>query len=384
MGCLFAIALSACNSCGCSSQGEYSSESLGNGSSESASAHTHTFELWGKDENQHWKECSCGEKVDLENHAYTISQSNEDSHWTECVCGAKVGEENHTFGEWIVEDSVHYQLCPCGAKLNEGAHSFDEWKWLDETHWQECICGKKSEEDSHDYPDWRYEGEYHWQECVCGNVTQKNRHTLDEYNQCIVCEMYYGSTGLMYKRSKIGDYYVVESDPNVTLTGRIYVASVYEGETVKGIGMSAFTGQNVAEIILPKSIEIIEKMAFANCKELIEVEWKVGLQKISESAFRNCIKLKEIGLPSSVTTLENNAFYGCKGLEKIVFSDESDWIAVAPDTGETYDCPLEVTTGTAKYFTGELLYGEDQFNFALFNLIKGGNKTSKKAFQKIF
>lgn len=369
IGCLFVLVLSACNSCSCSSQGENTNEG-GNSLSDSAFVHTHTFESWGKDENGHWKECSCGEKSDLDSHAFTLFQFDETQHWKECVCGMKTEEEQHILGEWIIEQDSHHQACDCGAKLHEGAHSFDEWKCLDEVHWQECVCGEKFGESSHSYSEWSYEGEYHWQECICGNKTQWNRHTLDDFHQCIVCRMYYGSAGLIYKYSQIGDYYIVESDPNEVLLGKIYIASVYEGKTIKGIGMSAFMGQNITEIVLPKSIEVIEKMAFANCKELVNVEWKYGVQKISESTFRNCEKLEELILPSSVTVVENNAFYGCKSLEKIVFRNENDWKAVSPDGEKTYDCPSEVMTGTAKYFTGELLYGEIELNFSRFNLVK--------------
>ena len=63
-------------------------------------SHTHSYSsAWYSDDTQHWSECQCGEKANINNH--TISEQcsfNDDSHWYECTtCKYKSQEALHKF-----------------------------------------------------------------------------------------------------------------------------------------------------------------------------------------------------------------------------------------------------------------------------------------------
>lgn len=69
------------------------------------------------------------------------------------------------------------------------------------------------------------------------------------------------------------------------------------GIQVKGIEKNAFEKQNyIASISMPRSLTVIEKYAFSNCLNLLEVN------------------------APGVTTVGEYAFYGCKNLDKVDFS----------------------------------------------------------------
>ncbi|MDD3138413.1 MAG: leucine-rich repeat protein [Lachnospiraceae bacterium] len=82
---------------------------------------------------------------------------------------------------------------------------------------------------------------------------------------------------------------------------------------------------NLVEVVLPKSMKIIEDFAFAECKELsnlcgFEI---MEIDSIGVSAFENCISLKSIMIPSSVEIIEGAAFSNCVNLEKVEFEQGS-------------------------------------------------------------
>ena len=86
-----------------------------NGSkSENETPHTHSYpETWSNDNTEHWHECSCGDKMDIDihdgdpcticdyetthTHSYPATWSNDDTeHWHECSCGDKIDIDNHS------------------------------------------------------------------------------------------------------------------------------------------------------------------------------------------------------------------------------------------------------------------------------------------------
>jgi len=76
---------------------------------------------------------------------------------------------------------------------------------------------------------------------------------------------------------------------------------------------------NQKKAILSHSIQEIEMFAFADCKELEEIEFSANLATIWDSAFQNCTALKEIHLPSGVTVVGESAFEGCTCLKEMIF-----------------------------------------------------------------
>ncbi len=90
-----------------------------------ALSHTHSYGTeWTNDENQHWHECSCGDKSETADHIATDWTRYDDTHhYATCsVCGNEFKKE-HTFGEWenVVEATYdkagsEKRTCACGKE----------------------------------------------------------------------------------------------------------------------------------------------------------------------------------------------------------------------------------------------------------------------------
>ena len=70
----------------------------------------------------------------------------------------------------------------------------------------------------------------------------------------------------------------------------------------------------------PSVIEV-EDEAFSYCKQLREVVFNDGLQKIGHSAFDHCTSLSSITLPSTVTEISAYAIRHCNNLREVILND---------------------------------------------------------------
>jgi len=161
------------------------------------------------DGTNHWKLCSCGEKVEITIHtpgaeadcendqicticehvlveAYGHSASSNkwysdgNNHWKLCSCDEKVELDSHTPG--AEADCENDQICTvCEHVLVEAyGHSAKDNKWHtdDNNHWHECTCGEHLDEDTHDFewvvtsePDVGVPGEEALKCTVCGHIS---------------------------------------------------------------------------------------------------------------------------------------------------------------------------------------------------------------------
>ena len=179
--------------------------------------HTHSYgSEWKNDADNHWHECSCGDKKDTAAHTagewiidtpatatadgtkhkectvcgYTMAtetipatgggehthsygsewKNDADNHWHECSCGDKKDTAAHTASEWIIDTpatattsgSKHKECTVCGYTMatetipatggGEHTHSYgSEWKYNADNHWHECSCGDKADKAAHDF-----------------------------------------------------------------------------------------------------------------------------------------------------------------------------------------------------------------------------------------
>ena len=179
--------------------------------------HTHSYgSEWKNDADNHWHECSCGDKKDTAAHTagewiidtpatatadgtkhkectvcgYTMAtetipatgggehthsygsewKNDADNHWHECSCGDKKDTAAHTASEWIIDTpatattsgSKHKECTVCGYTMTtetipatgggEHTHSYgSEWKYNADNHWHECSCGDKADKAAHDF-----------------------------------------------------------------------------------------------------------------------------------------------------------------------------------------------------------------------------------------
>ena len=85
---------------------------------------------------------------------------------------------------------------------------------------------------------------------------------------------------------------------------------------VKSILDNAFYGKNsLTGIVIPVNVETIGEMAFAECYNLLSVNFATGseLTTIGANAFINCVSLTNYSIPNSVQTIGEKAFFRCPG-----------------------------------------------------------------------
>ena len=151
------------------------------------------------------KECTvCGYTMTIETipatgggehtHSYGSEWKNDaDNHWHECSCGDKKDTAAHTAGEWIIDTPAtattsgtkHKKCTVCGYTMTietipatgggEHTHSYgSEWKNDATNHWHECSCGDKADKAAHDFK-WVVDKE--------ATATQKG----SKHEECRVC-----------------------------------------------------------------------------------------------------------------------------------------------------------------------------------------------------
>ena len=88
------------------------------------------------------------------------------------------------------------------------------------------------------------------------------------------------------------------------------------------IGIGAFQEcSSLSSITLPSTVTEIGEYAFYRCSNLKFVEFNEGLQKIGRNAFCDCTSLSSITIPSTVTEVEYEAFRDCNNLREVTFND---------------------------------------------------------------
>lgn len=109
------------------------------------------------------------------------------------------------------------------------------------------------------------------------------------------------------------------------------------------IGERAFHGcPELREIILPDTLEVIERGAFANDINLAEIHLPDTVTEIGDCAFVNCA-LKEITLPKNLKVLGFNVFRGCRSLKRAVLPDSIKEIKLSQKLFENCDSLTEIS-----------------------------------------
>lgn len=82
----------------------------------------------------------------------------------------------------------------------------------------------------------------------------------------------------------------------------------------------AFLYCDIEKIIMPETIDSIGNGAFANCRNLSEINFPQSLRKIGETAFANC-DFSDISLPEKLEYIGSTAFTDCKKISSIKIPD---------------------------------------------------------------
>lgn len=80
---------------------------------------------------------------------------------------------------------------------------------------------------------------------------------------------------------------------------------------VKKIATKAYFNSDITEFKVEEGTEVIDTLAFANCKQLKEVTLPKTIREIEPFAFANCTSLEKINLPKNMTRIGIGAFYNC-------------------------------------------------------------------------
>ena len=87
-------------------------------------------------------------------------------------------------------------------------------------------------------------------------------------------------------------------------------------------GGSPFTGANkLKKVVFEDGISAVPSWAFEDCASVEEVIIPVGVKIIGSHSFIGCTGLKNITIPDSVTSIGAYAFRGCDGLKNITIPD---------------------------------------------------------------
>ena len=110
--------------------------------------------------------------------------------------------------------------------------------------------------------------------------------------------------GLVYKITSSTTVEVAPSDsedetiPGTDYTGVINIPRTvtYNGTTytVTGIGLNAFAGSSVTQVIIPNTVTYIEDFAFYSCWNLTSVSFGSGMRTIGDFAFNFCYDLRYV------------------------------------------------------------------------------------------
>ena len=127
-------------------------------------------------------------------HSYGSEWKNDaDNHWHECSCGDKKDTAAHTAGEWIIDTpatattsgSKHKECTVCGYTMTtetipatgggEHTHNYSsDWKSDSINHWHECSCGDKDDVAAHSFK---------WVVDKDATATEKG----SKHEECMVC-----------------------------------------------------------------------------------------------------------------------------------------------------------------------------------------------------
>ncbi len=177
-------------------------------------SHKHSYGTeWKFDSNNHWHECSCGEKSGTAAHTWdsgtvTVQPTTDkegEKTFTCTVCGKTKTEtlgklppsHKHSYGtEWKSDNSNHWHECSCGEKSGTAAHTWDSGTVTvqpttdkeGEKTFTCTVCGRTKTETlgklppshKHSYgTEWKSDNSNHWHECSCGEKSGTAAHRWD-------------------------------------------------------------------------------------------------------------------------------------------------------------------------------------------------------------
>ncbi|WP_288568526.1 leucine-rich repeat protein [uncultured Treponema sp.] len=130
-------------------------------------------------------------------------------------------------------------------------------------------------------------------------------------------------------------------------TGCEALAGIMLPESIESLNKYAFNGcSNLTDIVIPDRVKTIGNGAF-NSSGLASIKFGSGLKSIGEYAFQLCNSLTKITVPGNVKTIGFGAFSNCVNLEEAVLKEGVQTIGEAAFS----DCPKLATVTIPKSVT---------------------------------
>lgn len=121
------------------------------------------------------------------------------------------------------------------------------------------------------------------------------------------------------------------SDSSEPVTEPFIVESDINGCPVVAIETGAFSNSALTEIVLPDTLEFIDRLAFSTCRNLEKINFPENLKYIGNLAFLGCDSLNEIELHCPNLKIMKEAFSDCNELINAILDvkeiDESAFVS---------------------------------------------------------
>ncbi len=114
---------------------------------------------------------------------------------------------------------------------------------------------------------------------------------------------------------------IIHSNSNALISG---CNSTVIPNSVEKIGLGAFAGSGILDLVIPDSVKTIDAYAFCSCSKLKNLIIPYGVQSIEKCTFCESKSLENISLPESIKYIDTHAFSSCEKLEQIYIPDSAE------------------------------------------------------------
>ena len=318
---------------------------------------------------EYWRYDTNGEIETCHVHAYNALKFNSENHWYECSCGGKNNLDPHFGGTATYTEKAICEVCaqPYGDYVVEPFTEGLRFSLQNDNSY--AVTDYTGTATEVKIPS-TYKGLYVTSIgksafSICSSLTSV---TIPDSVTSIGEYAFYGCSSLTSitlpfvgaskdgtsnthfgyifgaNSSSYNDDYVPTSLKKVIITSAtsigedaFYNCSSLTSVTIPGsvtsIGNSAFSGcSSLTSITIPESVTSIGNAAFYRCSSLTSVVIPDSVTSIGDYAFRYCTSLTSVEIGDSVNSIGFAAFGDCSSLTSVTFKDTDTWYITTYDS----------------------------------------------------
>lgn len=150
----------------------------------------------------------------------------------------------------------------------------------------------------------------------CSNLWKVTYNAIDAEGTDVLIRTRQGWVPNKIERIVIGDK--VKRIPSGIFTNNQNITEVDLPASLELLDYQAFFYcKSLRKIEIPDNVSVIGELAFGYCDALADVHWPLNLKTIGEQAFRECYSLKNISMPEGTTYVGDMAFLNCKTVDRV-------------------------------------------------------------------